>query len=128
MRASKNKLNPKVERRFFETFYQLLADFQKKEETEIFLKNFLTRSELLTLSKRLAVSLMLEKGLSYAKIKERVKVSSATIASVAEMMQKKPKGFALALKRIEAEDWADKTAQKISNFFKNLSPVTNTSK
>ena len=48
-------------------------------------------------------------------IKKQLNVSSATIASVAESMQKKPQGFILALKNLQAETWANKTVKKITS-------------
>lgn len=121
MRLSKQKISQETQQQIFSDFYQLLADLQKEEEVKTFLEDFLTKGELLSLTKRLAIAFMLEKEYSYGEIKKKLSVSSATIASVQEMMKKKSVGFALALKRLEAEQWADKTAQKISRFFKTFS-------
>jgi hypothetical protein len=47
---------------------------------------------------------------------QNLKVSSATIASVEKMMKKE--GFKLAIKDLEAEEWANQWAEKIQNFIR----------
>lgn len=117
MRLSKKKINPRIEKQIFNIFYQVISDIRNPQEAKTFLKDILTRAELEALTKRLAVALFLEKGRSYDNIKGTLKVSSATVATVAEQM-KKGKGFEVALKRIRAEEWADKWAKKLGKAFK----------
>ncbi len=69
------------------------------------MEDYLTKSEYESLSKRLAIAYWLKKGRSYSNIKQNLKVSSATIANVQSMMDKP--GFKLAIKNIEAEEWAN---------------------
>lgn len=121
MQVSKNKLNRQLEKQIFEIFYQTLADLKRKEDVKIFIRDFLTKTEQSVLAKRLAVAMYLEKNRSYDQIKQALKVSSATIATVDRMMQQHSEGFVVALKRIEAEEWADKVAKQISSFFKKFS-------
>ncbi|PIS09290.1 hypothetical protein COT75_02175 [Candidatus Beckwithbacteria bacterium CG10_big_fil_rev_8_21_14_0_10_34_10] len=118
MQVSKNKLNKQVEKQIYEIFFQTLADLKRKEDVKIFIRDFFTPTEQSVLVKRLAVAMYLEKGRSYEQIKEALKVSSATIANVDKMMNKSSEGFILALRRIEAEEWAGKLAKKVTNFFK----------
>jgi len=120
MQISKDKLGKQVKKQVEEIFYQTLADLRRKEDAQIFVRDFLTKTEQIVLTKRLAIAMYLEKGRSYEEIKNALKVSSATIASVDKMMQQKSEGFILALKRIEAEEWAAQLVKKISRFFKNL--------
>jgi len=96
-------------------FYQLLADLKNKSEVEIFLKDFLSESELNTLSNRLSIIKLLNLGKSYAEINKELKVSSATIASTANLLNKK--GIKLALEKIKLEDWAEKLINKIAKGF-----------
>lgn len=111
MRTSQQKLNPSLKRQISKTLAQTIADLKTFEESEKFLNDFLTPSEYDTFSKRLAVSYWLKKGRSYTNIRRNLKVSTATIASVQAMM-KKP-GFKLAIKLLEAEEWANQWASKI---------------
>jgi len=114
MRTSHNKLNPVMKTRLIKTFAQTLADFKNPEEVYTFLADFFNESELETFAKRLSVAYWLKKGRSYENIKTNIKNSSATIA-VIEKLMKKP-GFTLALKKMEAEEWATLWAEKIQKF------------
>lgn len=117
MRLSKQKINPRIEKQIFNIFYQVIGDLRNSQEAETFFKDILTKAELEALTKRLAVALFLEKGRSYDNIKNTLKVSSATVATVAEQM-KKGKGLELALKKIRAEEWAERWTKKIKKLFK----------
>lgn len=117
MQLSKKKINPRIEKQIFNIFNQVIADIRNPQEAKAFLEDILTRAEFEALTKRLAVAVFLEKGRSYDNIKNALKVSSATVATVAEQM-KKGKGFEIALKKIHAEEWADRWAKRISKRFK----------
>jgi len=114
MRTSAEKLNPSLKNQIIKTFAQMVADLKIPAEAEVYLQDFLTESELETFAKRLAVAYWLRKGRSYANIKTNLKVSSATVATVQNMMA--TPGFQLALKKIEAEEWANQWAEKIKKF------------
>ena len=118
MRSSTRKLNPKLKKRIAADFIGALTDLKTPEETKQFLESFFTEAEFISYAKRLSVAMMLEKNVSCAEIKKKILVSSATIAAIQEAMQKKPKGFALALEKLEAEAWAGSIAKKISSFLK----------
>src|SRR3989344_1335449 len=111
MRTSNRKLNDYLRNQVEKTFYQLIADVKRPDEVETFLKDFLNDTELETFAKRMAIAYWLKKGRSYENIKENLKVSSATIATVQSLM-KKP-GFELGLKKVEAEEWANVWADRI---------------
>jgi len=121
MQISKDKLNPKVEKQIRKLLAQKIADLKTPENTQIFLRDFLTPAEGIVLAKRLAIALYLEKGKSYEEIRRSLKVSSATIASVQSMLEHRSEGFMLAVQQIKAEEWADEWSEKISKFFQGLS-------
>jgi uncharacterized protein YerC len=114
MRTSTQKLNPSFKSQLIKTFAQTLIDMEKAEEAETFLKDFFNDAELETFAKRLAIAYWLKKGRSYTNIMQNLKVSSATIASVQEFTEKP--GFKLALKKMEAEEWANVWAERIRKF------------
>ena len=58
--------------------------------------DFFKDAEIETYAKRFAVAYWLKKGRSYANIKQNLKVSSATIADISNVM--KSKGFELESK------------------------------
>jgi|GEM_PF-403668 len=117
MRKSKKTLAKGVEAQILNTLYQLVADLKTPKEAKLFLGEILTPTELIIFAKRLATACYLADGTTYQKIKEILGLSSATIAGI-EQNLKKSAGFALALKKIEAERWASAWAQKIERLFK----------
>lgn len=95
-------------------FLQLVADLKTSEAVEVFISDFFTESELEVFTKRLAIAYWLKKGRSYENIKTNLKVSSATIASVQNLMN--TKGMKKALEQVEAEEWANQWTQRIKKF------------
>ncbi len=116
MRISENKLNISFKNQIIKTFGQTLTDLKNTDEMNKFLVDFFNDSELETFAKRLSIAYYLKKGRSYENIKTNLKVSSATIATI-EKLSKKP-GFTLAIKKMEAEEWANVWAKKIQKFIK----------
>lgn len=116
MRTSQRKLNPSLKRQLIETFTQAISDLKGRTEVHTFLKDFFTDAEMEVFSKRLAIAYWLKKNRSYANIKNNLKVSSATIANVHESLEKP--GYKLALKKIEAEEWANQWSKRIKKFIK----------
>lgn len=114
MRVSDRKINDILKKQILETFSQLLVDLKNEKEASIFLADFFNEAEFETYAKRLAVAYWLKKGRSYSNIKENLKVSSATIASIEKLVEKP--GFMLAIKKLEAEEWANVWAEKIKKF------------
>ena len=111
MRTSSFKLNPSLKRQIGKTFAQVISDIRSSENAESFLKTFFNDSEYETFIKRLAIAYWLRKGRSYANIKQNLKVSSATIASIQTLME--TEGMQIAMKKIEAEEWAIIWMEKI---------------
>ena len=114
MRTSSLKLNPSLRSQLNKSLFQTIADLKDESEVETFLSDFLNESELETFVKRIAVAYWLKKGRSYSYIKNNLKVSSATIASIQESLNKP--GIRLALKKLEAEEWANVWSEKIKKF------------
>lgn len=114
MRTSSRSLNPSLKNQITKSFAQVVSDFKNITEAHTFLMDFFNTAEVETFAKRFAVAYWLKKGRSYANIKNNLKVSSATIATVQNEMKKK--GFSLALKKLEAEEWATKWSDKIQKF------------
>lgn len=114
MRVSERKLNISLKKQIEKTLVRAILDFKNFDELYTFLSDFFNEGELETFAKRLSVAYWLKKKRSYTNIRENLKVSSATIATVEKLM-KKP-GFVLVLKKIEAEEWATQWADKIRKF------------
>lgn len=116
MRTSRTKLHPSLAKEIKRNLFQVLLDLKSNKEIETFLQDFFTSGELETFSKRLAIAYWLKKGRSYENIRKNLKVSSATIASVQSLME--TQGLKLALKKIEAEEWAAQWAKRIQKIVK----------
>lgn len=120
MQVSKKKINSSIQKQIDEIFYQLLVDAQSIDEVKTLLHDLLTETERQVLTKRLAIAIFLDKGRSYEHIKNMLKVSSATIASVNEKMG--DPGIQLALRKVKADKWADEWSDKITGLVNRLIP------
>jgi uncharacterized protein YerC len=116
MRVSEKTLDPSLKKEIEDVFAQVITDLKDLGETKTFLKDFFNESEMEVFVKRLAIMYWLKKKTSYSNIKNDLKVSSATVASVQNTLNKP--GIKLALKKIEAEEWANVWAEKIRKFTK----------
>ncbi len=118
MQLSQNPINKNLERQLGEMFYQVLAEVDSPEELRIILGDILTEGERIAVLKRLGIALYLDKGRSYEDVKNNIKVSSATIATVAESLRNE--GWQEVIKRIKAEEWASGWTEKISGGIKKI--------
>lgn len=116
MRVSKKHINKNLVNQIYRLFYQVFADLKSPLEIEQFTKDFLTKTELEVLAKRLAIAYQLSQGQNYQTIKKDLAVSSTTIAAVSSQMKKR--GLAIALKKIRAEEWAEKWANRLGQMMK----------
>lgn len=116
MRVSQEKMNPSLQKEIEIQFAQLLIDLRDIEEAKAFVFDFFNEAERITMAKRLAVAYWLKKGRGYLNTKRNLKVSSATVAMVQEL-SKKP-GMQIALKKMEAEEWANQWAERIKKVIK----------
>ncbi len=120
MQVSKKNVNKEIENRIFKALYQVLADLKKPEEVKKFLDDVLSKTERTVLAKRLGIAWYLNKNKSYDVIRQDLKVSSATIATVQQGLEKSGEGIKLALKTIEADEWAGEMAEKVKKSVKKI--------
>ncbi len=118
MKKTTQTINKKIEGQVYKILYQVLSDAKSEIDTEIILKALMTESELSNVAKRLAIAVFLDKRQSYEHIKDVLKVSTATIASVAENMNNR--GIQQALNRVKAEEWADVWSIRLSRALEKL--------
>ncbi len=111
-------MNKNIQGQVLKILYQVMADAKNEVDMEITLKALMTETEIMAVAKRLAIAVFLDKGQSYEHIRETLKVSSATIATVADSMNKK--GIQAALQRVKAEEWADVWSIKLSRALEKL--------
>lgn len=111
-------MNKKIEGQVYKILYQVLADAKTEIDIELILQSLMSEGELSAVAKRLAIAVFLDKGQSYEHIKDILKVSTATIASVADSMHKR--GMQMALQRVKAEEWADVWSIRLSRAIEKL--------
>lgn len=118
MKKSVKVMNKKIEGQVYNILYQVLADAKTEIDIELVLQSLMSEGELSAVAKRLAIAVFLDKGQSYEHIKDILKVSTATIANVAESMHKR--GMQMALQRVKAEEWADVWSIRLSRAIEKL--------
>ena len=101
--------------------YGILAELSTPEGVKTVLGDILTEGERMALIKRLGIAVYLDKGRSYEDVKNTIKVSSATIASVAENLGNE--GWQEIIRRIKADEWANEWTSKISKGIKKIFPL-----
>lgn len=121
MQLSKKKINRNLEKQITEMMIGVLSEINNPGKMSEVLQDLLTEAERTALMKRLAIAIYLDKGRNYEDIKNNLKVSSATIASVAESLGNP--GFQEVIRRIKAEEWATEWTTKISKKLKRFLPV-----
>ena len=113
MKKSAQPMNTKVE-----TSYKSCKLGDAKTVMGDYFKALMTENELSAVAKRLAIAVFLDKRQSYEHIRDILKVSTATIASVAEGMNKR--GIQMALAKVKAEEWADVWSIRLSRALEKL--------
>ena len=113
MQVSKRKVSSVLEKQINGMWYQLIADTKTKEDAEKIFGDLLSETELVAVSKRIAIAYWLAKGRGYENIKENLKVSSATIAAVQREIKRE--GWKMTMEKIMAEEWATKWDNKIKS-------------
>jgi uncharacterized protein YerC len=121
MQLSKVRLNRNLEKQIKEMLFGALAEISSPAKVEEVLNDLLTEAEKTAMMKRLGIAVYLDKGRNYEDIKNNLKVSSATIAMVAESLGNS--GFQEMIRRIKAEQWATEWSKKISQNLKRWLPV-----
>lgn len=121
MQLSKSKINKNLNLQLKNMFLGVLAEMKSPEDIEAVLQDLLTDTERAVVLKRLGIAIYLDKGRSYEDIKNNIKVSSATIATVSETLGNP--GIQEIIRRIKADEWAKETSGKIMKSIKKILPV-----
>ena len=84
-----------------EELFRAILALDTLPEAENFLRDLLTESEILELSKRWKVVRMLEKDISYKVIEKETSMSSTTIARISKWMQEGRGGYKAMLGKLK---------------------------
>jgi len=90
----------------------MIEDLENKKEIEKFLTDFFDEAEFEKYIKRLAIAYWLKKGRDEENIKRNLLATSKEIADAKKSLKKE--GIKLALKKIEAEEFANTWVEKIN--------------
>lgn len=80
--TSPAQLTKDVQERIEDVFFKALVDIKSTEQARNFFRTFFTPTEQVNLPKRLAIFIMLAKNSEYLEIRDKLKVSVSTVASV----------------------------------------------
>lgn len=109
-------MNPSLKRGLLRTFAQMINDLKEPEEIEVFLKDFFNEKELETYIKRLSIAYWIKKGRDNENIKRNLLATPREITETKKLLKKD--GVEIALKKIEAEEWANVWAERIRKVVK----------
>ncbi len=121
MQISARKLNKTLENQIRQMLIGVLCEVDSPKVMEEILNDLLTETERVAMMKRMGIAIYLDKSRSYEDIKNNLKVSSATIATVAEGMGNP--GIVGVIKRVKAEEWATGWTEKISRGLRRILPI-----
>jgi uncharacterized protein YerC len=94
----------------------MMDDLKNRREIETFLTDFFDEVEFEKYIKRLAVAYWLKKGRDKENIKRNLLATPKEILEAEKLLKKD--GVKLAIKKIEADEWANQWSEKIKEFTK----------
>ena len=109
-------INPSLKRQLLRTFAQMIDDLKDPKEIETFLTDFFDDAELEKYIKRISIAYWLKKGRDKENIKTNLQATTKEISQAGDLL--KTEGVKLALKKIEAEEFANVWSEKIKRFAK----------
>ncbi len=109
-------MNPSLKRQLLRTFVQMIDDLKDKKEIEKFLTDFFDDDELEKYVKRISIVYWLKKGRDNENIKRNLLATPKEISEAKKLLKKE--GVKLAIKKIEADEWANQWAAKIKKIAK----------
>jgi uncharacterized protein YerC len=106
-------MNVTLRRQLERTLASALLNLETEEDARGFLSEFLTEREFLNLTKRFGVVYFLMKKKGDEDIKNNLKVGNLAILEGRKLLNRG--SVKKILRRVDADEWAEKWAQKIRN-------------
>lgn len=120
--VSKFQLSEKIETQIRNIFAEIISLLSGKENVFVFLDDFLTQTEKIVLSKRIAIAFMLKKSYDYETIKNILKVSQSTVSAISLKLKYAGKGYHQVLDKILLQEKIKTSFDQIEKFIlENLS-------
>lgn len=117
---SRKPIRKEVYEQIFELFLRIFTESHSRKKTILLLDDLLSPTEKIVLAKRLAIALLLAKGYGYEEIKEILKVSMTTIATVNLNLKYKGEGYRYFVNRILREQKIGKIWEKIEDLILDM--------
>lgn len=121
-RISKRKIDSEVEERIFEIFWGYLAHLRNPQDIHEFLVSLLSYTEQVMLAKRLAIAVLISRGVTYEYIDETLKVSPSTVGTVHKQILIGAQGYIKAIKRIQSQETLEGIWNSLEEILLKLSP------
>lgn len=99
-KVSRKQLDPQTKTKITGDFWRTVAKLKNAQEAKIFLRQMLTPTEVIMLSKRLVLLKDLRRKPPYNELKERYCVTDITIAKMANILHTAQKSFLKILSRL----------------------------
>lgn len=110
--VSKIPVKKEVYEQIFGLLLRVLSEGRSEKEASTLLNDLLTPTEKIVLAKRLAVALLLAKGFAYEEIRDTLKVSRPTIATINIALKYKGEGYRSFVEQVLREQKIKKVGQK----------------
>ncbi len=81
--------------------FKVISEIDNPEECRAFFEDLCTIKEIIDMSQRLDTAMLLDEGMSYQKIADKVGISTATISRVSRALNYGSDGYRAAIKRIK---------------------------
>lgn len=83
--------------------FRAVSMLQNEEECAAFFEDICTINEIIDMAQRLETACLLDQGMNYHDISDKVGVSTATISRVNRCLQYGPGGYRTVIDRLESE-------------------------
>ena len=90
-----------------EQLFRAIASLQSEEEARALLEDLCTIKEIQDMAQRLDTAILLSRGISYQKISEQIKVSTATISRVNRALTYGSNGYQAVITRLNETEQND---------------------
>ena len=84
--------------------FDTIVNLKTREECSNFFEDICTVKEMLDMAQRLDVAVLLDQGVSYQTIAQKINVSTATISRVSRCLQDSDDGYVRVLERVLGEE------------------------
>ena len=120
VQVSKNPLSKETNLEIQAALWWLLAKLNQDSDIRNFLNCLLTKTEKIMLAKRLAIAFLVNRGYNYRDISDVLKVSTATVCKIKEIMDKSENNYEIFIERLEKREELKKFTKQFDRIVRGL--------